>query len=272
MDERHETAAPAPQVSRAGLLLGVFALGCSVLLALAHAHTRDLIAQRALEDLQFTIAQTIPPALHDNDLLADTIELARGDGAAPLTAYRARRDGAVTAVAYRWVTEAGYGGPITLVVGIARDGRVLGVRTVSHSETPGLGDKIDIRKSDWMRSFDGRHLDDANTHEWAVRKDGGQFDQFAGATITPRAVVAAVRESLAFFAENAAALLAADTDGHAEAGGRHNAASGAGDATANPTGAADTGAQGLDDGAAHRNAAGAQPPIAHDKEADRDGE
>lgn len=212
MDEPIETAATKPRPTRPGLLLGAFALGCSALLALAHAHTRDLIALRALEDLQFTISQTIPAELYDNDLLADTVELARDDGVAPLTAYRARRDGSVTAVAYRWVTEAGYGGPITLVVGIARDGRVLGVRTVSHSETPGLGDKIDIRKSDWMRSFDGRHLDAGNEHEWAVRKDGGSFDQFAGATITPRAVVAAVRESLTFFAENAAALVA-DTTG-----------------------------------------------------------
>lgn len=212
MDEPLEAPAAKPRKTRPGLLLGAFALGCSALLALAHAHTRDLIALRALEDLQFTISQTIPAELYDNDLLADTVELARADGGPALTVYRAQLGGSVTAVAYRWVTEAGYGGPITLVVGIARDGRVLGVRTVSHSETPGLGDKIDIRKSDWMRSFDGRHLDADNAHEWAVRKDGGSFDQFAGATITPRAVVAAVRESLRFFAENTTALVADTSD------------------------------------------------------------
>lgn len=268
MVEQQQPAAPAPQVSRAGLLLGVFALGCSVLLALAHAHTRDLIAQRALEDLQFTISQTIPPALHDNDLLADTVELARGDGAAPLTVYRARRDGAVTAVAYRWVTEAGYGGPITLVVGIDRDGRVLGVRTVSHSETPGLGDKIDIRKSDWMRSFDGRHLNDDNAREWAVRKDGGSFDQFAGATITPRAVVAAVRDSLAFFADNSAALLADTTEAGPGAGDSADVSSG----DRPPHADAADGGHGADDGAAGDRVPSIAAPLLLDKEADRDGQ
>lgn len=192
---------------RPGLLLGAFALGCSTLLAFGNNFTRDEIALRQAEDLQATLVQTVPPALHDNDLLADPLQIARA-GAAPVTVYRARQGNEVTAVAYSWSTEAGYGGPISLIVGVSREGRIIGVRVLSHSETPGLGDKIDIRKSDWVRSFDGRTFDPGATQHWAVRKDGGDFDQFAGATITPRAVVGAVRESLQFFAEHRARLLA----------------------------------------------------------------
>ncbi len=193
---------------RPGLLLGTFALGCSTLLAFGNNFTRDEIALRQAEDLQAMLVQTLPPTLHDNDLLTDPLQIAR-TGAAPVTVYRARQGTEVTAVAYSWTTEAGYGGPIALIVGVSREGRIIGVRVLSHSETPGLGDKIDIRKSDWVRSFDGRALDPAAPQHWAVRKDGGDFDQFAGATISPRAVVGAVRESLQFFAEHRTRLLAA---------------------------------------------------------------
>ena len=107
-----------------------------------------------------------------------------------------------------WVFEStapnGYGGKIRLLVGIDRDGRVTGVRVVSHKETPGLGDYIDIGKSDWIKGFDGQSLERPDA--WRVRKDGGQFDYMAGATITPRAVVAAVARTLAFFHDYRAEL------------------------------------------------------------------
>ncbi|MCK2087883.1 electron transport complex subunit RsxG [Thauera aromatica] len=205
------TASPAaPKVRRPGPLLGAYALICSALLAYGHSLTRSEIALREAEDLRTSLVQALPPELHDNDLLANTIQLERPDGTST-TIYRALRGAEVTAVAYNWTTEAGYGGPISLIVGVSSEGRIVGVRILSHSETPGLGDKIDIRKSNWIRSFEGRWFDPAAPQQWAVRKDGGDFDQFAGATITPRAVVGAVKASLEFFAAHRSRLLATVT-------------------------------------------------------------
>lgn len=197
---------------RPGLLLGAFALGCSALLGAGDLATRAEIRLRQAEDLRHALDQTLSAVPHDNNPAEDTIAVE--DAGRAVTVYRARMAGEVHGVAFNWVSEAGYGGPITLTVGIGRDGRIASVRVLSHSETPGLGDKIDVRKSDWIRGFDGRGLDTGT--RWGVRKDGGEFDQFAGATITPRAVVAAVHASLKFFAGHRERLLAAP-DGTAAA-------------------------------------------------------
>ena len=114
-------------------------------------------------------------------------------------AYRARYRGAPAAVVLAPVAPDGYSGKIRLIVGIQYSGVLSGVRVVSHQETPGLGDKIDVRRSDWIKSFAGLSLRDPQQADWRVRRDGGVFDQFTGATITPRAVVAAVRRSLEYF-------------------------------------------------------------------------
>ncbi len=180
------------------LLLGGFALLATVLLALGDRLTRPSIALRRAEDLQRSLAQVIPPELHDNDLLADMVKLPSGEGGPQRRVYLARRGGSITAVAFR-VEGAGYGGPITLVMGVDRKGRILGVRVISHTETPGLGDAIEAEKSRWITGFDGKTLTDPPPKGWKVRKDGGIFDQFSGATITPRAVVRAVKGGLAFF-------------------------------------------------------------------------
>lgn len=182
---------------RPGILLGAFALGCSALLGAGDLATRDEIRLRQAEDLRQALDQTLSAVPHDNNPAEDTVAVDAGGGKA-ITVYRARQGGEVSGVAFNWVAEAGYGGPITLTVAVGRDGRIASVRVLSHSETPGLGDKIDARKADWILAFDGRGLDTGT--KWAVRKDGGDFDQFAGATITPRAVVGAVHDSLRFFA------------------------------------------------------------------------
>jgi electron transport complex protein RnfG len=104
-------------------------------------------------------------------------------------------------------TAQGYSGTIRLLVGIDATGAVTGVRVLAHAETPGLGDKVDVRVSDWILGFNGRSLQNPDTSGWRVRKDGGDFDQFVGATITPRAVVGAVHDALQFFAANRDALL-----------------------------------------------------------------
>ena len=126
--------------------------------------------------------------------------------------YVARQDGTAIAVILPVTAPDGYSGDIDLIVGINGDGSVAGVRTLAHRETPGLGDKVDLKKSDWILSFDGRSLSDPPPARWKVKKDRGAFDQFTGATITPRAVTAAVRRSLEYFHAHRAQLLAAPAE------------------------------------------------------------
>ncbi|MGE4405805.1 electron transport complex subunit RsxG, partial [Pseudomonas sp.] len=128
----------------------------------------------------------------------------------PLPAYIAIKDGRPSAVILQAIAPDGYSGAIHLLVGIWADGRVAGVRVLGHRETPGLGDRIELTKSPWIRSFDGKSLENPQADGWAVKKDRGTFDQFAGATITPRAVVGAVHRALQYFDVHKAELLTAD--------------------------------------------------------------
>ncbi len=185
-------------------LLGGFSLLAAALLVMGDIATRDTIAQRQAEDLLDSLAQVIPPERHDNDLLAATLALTDADGE-PITVYRALRGVDVTAVAYQ-VTGQGYSGAIDILLGIDPAGRVLGARVLAHTETPGLGDKIEVARDDWILAFDGRSLGDPPPERWAVKKDDGDFDQFSGATITPRAVVGAIKGGLELFAANRDAL------------------------------------------------------------------
>ena len=191
-------------------LLGGFALIAAALLVMGDIATRDAIAEREAEDLLASLSQVIPTELHDNDLLANQMVLTiDGPEGVPevLNVYRALQGLDVSAVAYEVVGQ-GYAGPIHILIGIGADGRVLGVRVLSHVETPGLGDKIEIARDDWIIDFNGRSLKDPELDGWAVKKDGGIFDQFSGATVTPRAVVAAIKGGLEVFAQHRDALTA----------------------------------------------------------------
>lgn len=186
-----------------GALLGVVTLLTTAALALASRLTGPDIAAAAARDLKQSLAQVLPGA-YDNDLLQDTLTLPGPDGA--VTVYRARRGGRVEAVVFQ-VVGKGYAGPIVCIMGVDRTGEVLGVRVLAHKETPGLGDKIETAKGDWILAFTGRSLADPTPDRWAVKKDGGVFDEFTGATITPRAVVGAVKAGLEFFARERTRLL-----------------------------------------------------------------
>ncbi len=186
-------------------LLGAVALLASSALIVGHLKTRGPIAERAAEDMQASLQQVIAHGLYDNDLIADHARLEL-DPEHSVEVFRARKAGKVTALAYQ-VSGWGYSGNIELIMGIDREGRLLGVRVIAHSETPGLGDKMETAKSDWIYSFDGRSLGEPVSAKWKVKKDGGVFDQFTGATITPRAIVKAVREGLALFATHREAFL-----------------------------------------------------------------
>ncbi|MGZ5000495.1 MAG: electron transport complex subunit RsxG [Methylomonas sp.] len=201
-----------PQLEfQTGVLAG-FALLAAILLGIADLATRGVIERRLQEDLQANLEQVVPAELHDNNLLEASVMIASqnaGIGAEQTQVYLAKKQGQVTAACFRFIAPDGYAGPINLVMGVDRNGEILGVRVISHVETPGLGDKIEISKSKWVLSFNGKSLDNLTVEQWAVKKDGGVFDQFAGATITPRKVVQAIKRGLAFYHSHQAELLGA---------------------------------------------------------------
>ncbi|MBS4097444.1 MAG: electron transport complex subunit RsxG [Sulfuricella sp.] len=187
-----------------GLILGAFCLGFGLLIALTDMVTAKEIAARAMEDKINSLSQVLPAELQDNNPIKDAITL-KGEHDMETTVYRAMKDGKVTGLAYE-IRGSGYAGEIKLMMGIAADGKLLGVRVLAHKETPGLGDKIEVKKGDWILRFTGLSLGNPPIEKWKVKKDGGQFDQFAGATITPRGVVKAIREGMEFFAANQAKM------------------------------------------------------------------
>jgi electron transport complex protein RnfG len=189
---------------RHALVLGCFSLAATLLLAVLQGLTKDPIDKNALEDLRRSLEQVIPAGIHDNNPAADTVQL-KVDGV-PLLVYRARKADHVTGVAFE-AKGNGYSGNIRVLLGIDASGKLLGVRVLQHTETPGLGDKIEVTRSDWITRFTGKSLDDPPDAKWAVKKDGGPFDQFSGATITPRAVVNIIRDGLRLFAAHRKTLL-----------------------------------------------------------------
>lgn len=192
-----------------GILAG-FALLASVLLGVTNCSTESTIQQRLAEDLQNSLAEVVPAGLHDNDMLQDSLTIPSANyniGAEKTVVYLAKKSGIVTAVCFKFTAPDGYSGAINMIMGIDRDGNILGVRVLSHKETPGLGDKIEVGKSNWILNFVGRSLENLAPAQWAVKKDGGEFDQFAGATITPRKSVQAIHRGLQLFKEHQAELI-----------------------------------------------------------------
>ena len=201
------------------LVLGLFAFVGTLLVSATDLMTEDRIAENEKAALLRTLNTLIPRGDYDNDLTTDRIEVASrallGTGK-PLTVYRARRAGRPVAAILTAVAPDGYGGAIRLLVAVRHDGRLYGVRVLQHRETPGLGDAIEADRSPWIHQFDGRSLRDPDELGWNVVKDGGVFDQFTGATISPRAVVKAVHNALIFFDRNRGRLFSAPAIGNQE--------------------------------------------------------
>lgn len=189
------------------LTLTAFSTVAAGLLAVGDTKTRPEIALRLQEDLNAILAQVVPPEMHDNELSKDMLMIP-GPHGKDITVYRARKGGEIIGFAFPTTAPNGYAGPVELVMGVNSQGEILGVRVLSHTETPGLGDKIEIAKDDWILSFNGKSFANLAYELWGVKKDGGVFDQFSGATITPRIVVAAVKDGLDFFHNNQAKLFA----------------------------------------------------------------
>ena len=177
-------------------LLSLFALFVCGAVAAFSAMTKDAILARSIEDTQRQLVQVLPETLYDNVPSQEEITLTMDNK--PVHFFRARQGGVGSGVAL-FAETTGYSGVIRLLLGIDANGSITGVRVLSHTETPGLGDAIDLSKSQWVLSFNGKSLQQPNEKGWHVKKDGGQFDSFTGATITPRAVVKGVHEALQLF-------------------------------------------------------------------------
>ena len=192
-----------------GALLAFAALIGTGLLWLTSWHAQAYIADNERQALLRNLEQVLPAGGYDNDLSRDFIQVNAvgvNDHPSPHTVYRARLGDEPSAIAMTTVAPDGYSGDILILVGIRFDGQISGVRILSHRETPGLGDAIDVERSDWVLGFNHRSLDNPAASGWKVKKDGGQFDQFTGATITPRAVVRAVHHCLQFYQQYRARL------------------------------------------------------------------
>ena len=171
------------------LLLGLISLLCTAVSTGVYLLTKGRIDEVTADQQRSLLHEVVLQDHFDNDLLA-TCKVANLSEAPHLNRiYIAKKADKITAYAIQGTAPDGYSGNIVLLMGIEPNGKVLGVRVLQHAETPGLGDKIETRISDWILSFAGKLFSLENESSWAVKKDGGQFDQFTGATITPRAVV-----------------------------------------------------------------------------------
>ncbi|WP_261817003.1 electron transport complex subunit RsxG [Vibrio gallicus] len=196
-------------IRKNGLVLALFAVISTGIVAVTNLLTKDTIQQQRTAQLQGLLNQVVPNQLHDNELYSNCVALSGDEVGSkePLPMYIATQANKPVAVALEAIAPDGYNGSIKLLIGVDLYGNVLGVRVLEQNETPGLGDKIDLRVSDWILSFTNKVITQDNHDLWHVRKDGGQFDQFTGATITPRAVVKAVYNAGLYFKKNQQTIL-----------------------------------------------------------------
>jgi electron transport complex protein RnfG len=184
-----------PEWVKPGGLLGLFALIFIFLLAFTFELTRDRIAIQEQLRLEAQFKELLVPGSYDNEPTTDIFQATDSQR----TVYRVRKGNRPVAVMIKTVARDGYSGSINLLVGIKTSGELLGVRALEHKETPGLGDEINLSRSDWILGFNNKSLTNPTPNGWAVKKDGGVFDSFTGATITPRAVVGEVKKTLIYF-------------------------------------------------------------------------
>lgn len=198
-------------ISKNSLVLGLFAIVTTAAIAATYLGTRDAIIAQERAAQARALLEIVPQSRHNNTMIDDVVPVADDDELLSLTIpaniHVALNNGKPVAFIIPSVAPDGYSGAIKLVTGINVDGTVAGVRVLSHNETPGLGDKIDLKKSDWVLGFDGKSLQNPVAEKWKVKKDRGVFDQLTGATITPRAVTKAVYQSLLYYQANSKTLL-----------------------------------------------------------------
>jgi Na+-translocating ferredoxin:NAD+ oxidoreductase subunit G len=195
-------AISAPNRRNALILLGIVLLGLAIL-APINSLTREIVIKREEEEKMRVISQILPAELYDNRLLRDTVKVPPDQELLHTRnrtiAYRARLKGAPSAVVFEMVAPDGYSGNIFLILAVKENGSVAGVRVLNHDETAGLGDYIEIAKSNWIKIFGGTSLSNTSSALWEVRKDGGRFDFVSRATLSARAIVHAVHRALDYY-------------------------------------------------------------------------
>ncbi|MET6759071.1 electron transport complex subunit RsxG [Pseudoalteromonas sp. NCIMB_1079] len=191
-------------MAKNGAILTAFALATTGLVASINALTADKIAEQEQLQLTAQLQEVLDPKSYDNQLSQDCVVITdeKLGPYANQVIYRARKNNKPVAVVIRHITPNGYSGDINLLTAVLSDGTIAGVRTTKHEETPGLGDKVEVKKSLWITIFKSLTVEGEEDARWAVKKDGGQFDQFTGATITPRAVVGSVKNAVLFAQTN----------------------------------------------------------------------
>lgn len=196
--------APLNSIFKSTYLLGGFAFLGVLLLAFTHQVTQTKISDNERIALLQSLVAVMDKGSYDNDPITDqtTLDANAFHSKEAVTVYRARQQKQPVTAVFVTTSPRGYAGSIKLVVGVRKDRTLSGVRVVTHHETPGLGDKMELSKSDWVLSFNNTSLQSPTKTRWGVKKDGGEFDQFTGATITPRAIVQAVRDVLLWCAED----------------------------------------------------------------------
>ena len=197
------------QILLSGLFLSLFAVVGTSFVAVTEHNTRAAIAENERRVLLRNLHALLPADKLDNDIVTDTLLIPASEllgSESESLIYRARLRGEPVAAIFNSIAPDGYSGKILLLVGVYVNGKIAGVRAVKHAETPGLGDAMEIKKSNWVLDFNGKSLDNPTPGAWLVKRDGGVFDQFTGATISPRAVVQAVKNTLLYYQQNATTI------------------------------------------------------------------
>jgi len=194
-----------PRVWISGAILAVLAAICTALVAITHSTTAPRIVANAQAYLEKSLQPVLEGLEYDGKLSESTLLIEPPHelpGTGPVTVYRVYADSAPVAALFVVTAKDGFTGPIKLLIGIDASGAISGVRVLEHRETPGLGDLIESAKSDWIEQFRKRSLADPDRELWAIKRDGGVYDQLTGASITPRSVIKAIKETLLYFEAN----------------------------------------------------------------------
>jgi len=208
-------AETVPSTWISGLILAGLAAVCTALVAITHSSTAPRIAANEQAYLEQSLQPVLQGIEYDGNLSESTITISSphelpGDEDVPV--YRVYAGGAPVAALFVVRAMDGFSGPIRLLIGVDANGAISGVRVLEHRETPGLGDLIEADKSDWIQQFNSKSLDSPPLTAWAIKRDGGEFDQLTGASITPRSVIRAVRETLAYFEVNRNDIFAVEAE------------------------------------------------------------
>lgn len=200
---------------KTAITLVAFAFVGTAMLAFVFDITRAPIEASEKEARLALFKQILPESTYDNDLLKDSIEISPNEllgNRQPTVANIAKLNNQTAGVILESIAHDGYAGDIKLLIAIRADGSVSGVRVLTHKETPGLGDYIDIAHGNWIKLFDNESVNKTAENQWQVKKDGGKFDYMVGATITPRAVVKAVYKALKFYEINKTTFFGVDVN------------------------------------------------------------